>query len=87
MASIGALDAVYPDARFVMTHRQITSVLPSLCALKEALSTPLTHVLDRSALGLHEELFWHESLQRLVDFRDAGREDRFFDVSFADMQG
>ncbi len=87
MASIGALDAVYPDARFVMTHREITSVLPSLCALKEALSTPLTDALDRSALGRHEQLLWHESLQRLVSFRDAGREDRFFDVSFADMQG
>ncbi len=87
MASIDALDAVYPDARFVMTHREITSVLPSLCALKEALSTPLTLALDRSALGRHEQRLWREALERLVAFRDAGREDRFFDMSFAEMQG
>ena len=86
MATIEALDAVYPDARFVMTHRDITSVLPSLCALKEALSAPLAVSLDRSALGAHEQTLWREALQRLLDFRDGGREDRFFDVSFADLQ-
>ncbi len=86
MASIQALDAVYPDARFVMTHRDITSVLPSLCTLKEALSTPVTTSVDRAALGQHEQALWLESLHRLIDFRDAGNEDRFFDVSFAHMQ-
>ena len=86
MATIDALDAVYPDARFVMTHRDITSVLPSVCAVKEALSTPLTESFDRSALGAHEQTLWLESIQRLLDFRNEGREDRFFDVSFADLQ-
>ena len=33
MLSIDALDAVYPDARFVMTHRDVGKVLPSVCAL------------------------------------------------------
>ena len=33
MLSIDALDAVYPDARFVMTHRDVAKVLPSVCAL------------------------------------------------------
>jgi hypothetical protein len=86
MASIEALDAVYPDARFVVTHREIANVLPSLCALKEALSAPVTTSFDRAALGRHEQMLWRESLRRLVEFRDAGREERFFDVSFADMQ-
>jgi hypothetical protein len=86
MASIDALDAVYPDARFVMTHRDIGSVLPSLCALKEALSGPVVEHLDLRALGEHEVDLWSRSLLRLIEFRDAGREDRFFDVSFPDMQ-
>lgn len=86
MLSIGALDSVYPDARFVMSHRVITSVLPSLCALKAALSTPLTTSLDRSALGHYEQGLWRAGLEDLLEFRDGGREDRFFDVSFADMQ-
>ena len=62
MASIDALDAVYPDARFVMTHRDIGAVLPSVCAVKEALSTPVAEHLDLHALGRHEVGIWHESL-------------------------
>ena len=86
MATIDALNEVYPDARFVMTHRDIGSVLPSLCALKEALSKPVVETLDLQALGRHEVGLWRESLRRLVEFRDSGRECRFFDVSFNDMQ-
>jgi hypothetical protein len=86
MTTIDALDEVYPDARFVMTHRDIGNVLPSLCALKEALSNPVVETLDLHALGRHEVGLWRESLRRLVEFRDSGRECRFFDVSFNDMQ-
>jgi hypothetical protein len=85
-ATIDALDEVYPDARFVMTHRDIGSVLPSLCSLKEALSKPVVESLDLHALGRHEVRLWGESLRRLVEFRDSDRECRFFDVSFDDMQ-
>lgn len=86
MTSIDALDAVYPDARFVMTHRDLGRVLPSVCAVKQALSSPLTTHLDPVALGEHEVMLWSESLERLIRFRDAGNEDRFFDVQFADVQ-
>jgi hypothetical protein len=86
MASIDALDAVYPDAQFVMTHRDIGAVVPSVCAVKEALSTPVVAQVDLHALGRHEVDIWSESLRRLIEFRDAGREDRFFDVMFADVQ-
>jgi hypothetical protein len=87
MASIRALDAVYPDARFVMTHRDIAAVIPSLCALKHALSGPLLGHLDLQALGRFETEVWSEALRRLVDFRDdAQNETRFFDVAFAEVQ-
>jgi hypothetical protein len=86
MASIQALDAVYPDARFVMTHRDIGAVLPSLCALKRALSGPLLCRMDMHALGRFESEVWLESLRRLVEFRDDGHESRFFDVAFSDVQ-
>lgn len=86
MASIEALDAVYPDARFVMTHRDVAAVLPSLCALKHALTGPLTSRIDAAALGGRETELWHEALRRTFAFRDAGREKRFFDVSFDRIQ-
>ncbi len=86
MTTIRGLDAVYPDARFVMTHRDISSVIPSVCAVKQALSTPLTDSFDCLALGRHEHRVWLESIRRLLDFRNEGREDRFVDASFSDMQ-
>ena len=86
LPSIDALDEVYPDARFVMTHRNLAQVLPSVCALKQALMTPLTTTQDLVALGRHETALWSESVRRLIKFRDEGREDRFFDVGFAEVQ-
>ena len=86
MTTIDALDRVYPDARFVMTHRDLGQVLPSVCALKHALGAPLARHLDLRALGHHETELWSESLRRTIAFRDAGREDRFFDVAFGDLQ-
>jgi hypothetical protein len=86
MPAIGALEAVYPDARFVMTHRDIGVVLPSLCALKQALGQPLLEHLDLHALGRFETELWSEALHRLVAFRDEGNDGRFFDVSFSELQ-
>lgn len=86
MHSIDALDRVYPDARFVMTHRDVGKVLPSVCALFEALSDILTDHPDRLAIGSHNFELWRYSLQRLIDFRDRGNEDRFFDLSFQSVQ-
>jgi hypothetical protein len=86
MQSIVALDAVYPDARFVMTHRDVGTVLPSVCAVMEALSAVLAEQLDPHALGRHNTEVWRESLRRLIAFRDDGHEDRFFDVGFLAMQ-
>ena len=86
MATIDALDAVYPDARFVMTHRDVSAVMASLCALKHALTGPLTSHVDPAALGRRESALWEGALRQTLARRDAGREERFFDVSFRAMQ-
>ncbi len=86
MPTIRALDAVYPDARFVMSHRYLGQVLPSVCALKQALMSPLTTQQDLLALGRHETELWSESLRRLIEFREEGHAGRFFDVGFTELQ-
>jgi hypothetical protein len=87
MLSIDALDAVYPDARFVMTHRDVAQVLPSVCALYDTLTNILTERPDALATGAHAIEVWRTALERLIDFRDRGNEDRFVDLSFAAVQG
>ena len=86
MLSIDALDVVYPDARFVMTHRDVGAVLPSVCALYDSLSSVLTDRPDPVAIGARNVEQWRRSLQRLVAFRDRGNEERFHDLSFAAVQ-
>jgi hypothetical protein len=86
MHSIDALDQIYPDARFIMTHRDVGKVLPSVCAVFEALSNVLTEHPDPVAIGTHNSELWRYSLQRLIAFRDSGNESRFFDVSFEAVQ-
>jgi hypothetical protein len=86
MHSIDALDRIYPDARFVMTHRDVGKVLPSVCAVFEALSNVLTDQPDPVAIGSHNAELWRYSLERLIEFRDNGNEGRFFDVSFESVQ-
>jgi hypothetical protein len=86
MLSIQALERVYPDARFVMTHRDVAAVLPSVAAVMATLSGSLTDRPDPLYLGKHNTLTWHTALQRLVEFRDRGNEGRFFDIQFSEMQ-
>jgi hypothetical protein len=86
MLSIDALDAVYPDARFVMTHRDVAHVLPSVCALYATLGGVLAEGLDPVAIGAANRATWRTALERLIAFRDAGNERRFVDLSFDAVQ-
>ena len=72
MLSIDALDAVYPDARFVMTHRDVGSVLPSVCALYSTLAAVLTEHADPIAIGSNNKKVWRTALERLIAFETAG---------------
>jgi hypothetical protein len=86
MHSIEGLNAVYPDAQFVMTHRDVGKVLPSVCALYDSLSRILTDSPDPIAIGIRNLELWRCSLERLIEFRDRGNESRFHDLSFEAVQ-
>ena len=86
MLSIDALDAVYPDARFVMTHRDVGKVLPSVCALYDTFRSVLSDRPDPLGIGQANVATWALALERLVAFRDAGHDDRFHDLRFDDVQ-
>ncbi len=86
MLSIDALTTVYPDARFVMTHRDVGRVLPSVCALYQTLREVLAEHTDPVAIGTHSSRVWRTALTRLIEFRDAGNDARFADLSFEDVQ-
>ena len=85
-AFIDALAEVFPDARFWMTHRDIGSVLPSVCDLYFELSKAYCDHVDKRFLSQQNAEWTELGLKRVIAFRDAGRDRLFFDVHFAPFQ-
>ena len=83
---ITALDKVFPDARYCMTHRDVANVIPSVADLYFEMHKPNTDHPDKLWMGAINEEFGMLGMQRMIAFRDAGNEHRFFDIHFAPFQ-
>ncbi|TGD73563.1 sulfotransferase [Mangrovimicrobium sediminis] len=83
---IGALDEVFPDARFWMTHRDVANVIPSVADVYLELTQAGSENVDLHAIGAMTADFCELGMRRMIDFRDAGNESRFFDIHFAPFQ-
>ncbi len=83
---IDALSQVFPDARFWMTHRDIASVVPSVADLYYELIKAGSDDVDKLWLGQLASHFCELGMRRMMAFRDAGNDHRFFDVYFAPFQ-
>jgi hypothetical protein len=83
---LDALDSVFPDARFVMTHRDPTDVMVSVADVYLEVGKQFSDDLDLPYLGRLNVDQWVTGMERLLAFRDAGRDDRFFDIDFRAMQ-
>lgn len=79
---IGALNEVFPDARFWMTHRDIASVVPSVSDVYYELSQAYSDQVDKPFLARQNAAWTELGLKRVIAFRDAGNDDRFFDIQF-----
>jgi hypothetical protein len=86
MFGIDALDAVYPDAKFVITHRDPAKVMASLASVETAVVRMYTGKADPLYFGRHCVDDWDLALRRFLAFRDRVGEDRFHDIAFADLQ-
>ena len=80
------LDTVFPDARFWMTHRDVAKVIPSAADLYCELASAYSDDVDKLYMGRLNADVWDLGMRRLIAFRDAGQDHRFFDVHFAPFQ-
>jgi hypothetical protein len=80
------LDDVFPDAKFVMTHRDPTDVLLSVCDVYADICGSFTDDLDREFIGALNVQQWSLATDRALAFREAGNDDRFYDIDFRAMQ-
>jgi hypothetical protein len=80
------LDRVFPDARFVMTHRDPTDVLVSVADVYADIAGVFTDHLDPHYLGQLNVEHWSVGMDRALKFRDGGAEHRFCDLDFRAVQ-
>ena len=82
-----AIVGQYPNARFVMTHRDPLKVIPSVaslhCMLFEARCVPGT--IDKQEVGRKLLRFWTDGMRRGLAARAALGEERFIDVKNDDV--
>jgi hypothetical protein len=83
---LDALNEVFPDARFVMTHRDPTDVILSVADLYADIVGGFTDHLDRRYLGQLNVEHWSVGMQRALRFRDSEADKRFYDIDFRAMQ-
>jgi hypothetical protein len=83
---VTALDKVFPDARYCMTHREVTSVIPSIADLYFEMHKPNTDVPNKQWMGEVNVEYCELGMRRMIEFREAGNEQLFFDIHFAPFQ-
>jgi hypothetical protein len=83
-----ALDAIhdtYPDARFVVTHRDPVQALASVCSLVDAFSGIFSDADHRAYIAAHWTDLVSAMLDGVLDYRDVHGDADFHDISYRDL--
>jgi hypothetical protein len=86
MLSLDALVEAYPDARFLWSHRDPAKVIGSVCSLIHYTRSWSSDRDDSVELGAEQLEHWATAVERAMEFRGRIGDERFADVSFADLQ-
>jgi hypothetical protein len=82
-----AYERVFPDARFVQTHRDASLVLPSVSDLYFTMLQMGNPTIDPMYVGDLNMDQWGIALDRCLAFRaDPARDAKFFDIGFTEFQ-
>ena len=82
---LDAIVDVYPDAKFVMTHRDPVRSIASVCSLVGGASGFFSSRPDPQYLGRQWTAIVEGQIRRMMDFRDRNGDDRFIDVQHKDL--
>jgi hypothetical protein len=75
-----AIAGAYPDARFVVTHRDPVKAVPSWVSIVSAILPPSAGDRDHDRLGREAAEHLRVGVERSIEARSAIGEDRFLDV-------
>jgi len=85
MLYLDALDNAFPDARFVMTHRDPTDVILSVAVVYSDIIDKFTDEPDYHYIGQLNIDCWTEAINRAIAWRERGNDHRFYDIHFRAM--
>lgn len=83
---LDAFERVFPETRFVMTHRDVSKVLPSVADLYSTMRQSTNTTVDKHEVGALNMHQWGVALDRVLAFRASGREEKFYDIGFSAFQ-
>jgi Sulfotransferase family len=86
MFALEAFVETYPNAKFLWSHRDPAKVLGSVCSLIAYIRSWSSDYTDPEELGAEQLAWWVKGIGRAMDFRKKFGDDRFADVSFAELQ-
>jgi hypothetical protein len=86
MFALDALVEAYPNAKFLWSHRDPARVMASVCSLIQYVRSWSSDRNDAKELGTEQVESWVEGVRGAMDFRTRQGDERFADVSFADLQ-
>ncbi len=87
LQSVPTLVATYPDASFIITHREPTEILASVSSLVATMRSAFSNTVDAVAIGRYHHDLYRRSLNALVDHVDhaALPAERTIHVAFKDL--
>jgi len=85
LPALGALLAVYPDARIIQTHRDPMESIPSLASLRTELRQCFAREVDPAVVGPEVAAYWARSLERAGEVRQQADTGHFYDVRYEDL--
>jgi hypothetical protein len=86
MFALDAFVEAYPNAKFLWSHRDPAKVLGSVCSLIAYVRSWSSDRRDPHELGAEQLAWWALGVERAMEFRRKFGDDRFVDVSFAELQ-
>lgn len=77
----------FPEATFLMTHREPTRCVPSYCSMVASLYTSTSNHVDFKKIGQHWAYRWSSMLRRLVEIREKNPalDAKFVDIMYKDL--
>jgi hypothetical protein len=86
LAHLVDIDRAFPDARFVMAHRDPTQVLVSVCDVYANVALRFNDTVDKHYIGAVNTEVLTTGMDRTLAFREDGNSHRFYDIDFRAMQ-